>query len=390
MANATPWTDRVAGALSVSALGDAIGLPTEARGLRGEIAVDADPADPFELPVADTFRGETGDPWNIWAPASRTAGMRGVVSDDTAVRVALIEPWLAETLGAGTPADALTENDWLDWLTRRRVPDPEPWREAMVTQHAAQWPPMYALADGENPGCSDGPCFYKPGEPACFGYFLFAELALLFADRPLPDVFDRFSNFCRLDQGPGPTITGVVAALIAQAARDESQAEPLPRLWDRVLAELTQAGRLDASLLHDVFLQPGQIGAHASGRSIEVFLQRVQREIYDHTTLAPNHDLKPFDPALQLAQISAYVGYAGDDPWLALKLAALGPGDTDTLAATLGLIVGASLGHDAALRSEAGEALAAVEASTAALFDSPLPRRAAALVGSDRSEIQSL
>ncbi|MEM9753347.1 MAG: ADP-ribosylglycohydrolase family protein [Planctomycetota bacterium] len=360
--------DRIAGALAVSALGDAIGLPHEARGLRGEVAEDANTCDPFDLPVADDFRGEHGDPWNIWPTASLTAGMRGVVSDDTAIRIDLIEPWLNDAFGRGLSLNQLTEHDWLDWLTNRRMPDAEPWREAMVGEHARQWPAMYALADGDQPSCGDGPCFFRPGVPTCFGYFLFAELAPLFADRPTTEVFDRFHACCRLDQDSAKVMTGVVACLTCEAANFESPAPSLPEIWDNVLSELVQASRLDASLLHDVFLQPGSIGERAKHRSRHEFLAKTQREIYNHPTLAPTHDLKPFDPILQLAQLSAYVGYAGDDPWLALKLAALGPGDTDTLAATLGLIIGASLGRQACLASDAGHAITAVEAATAELF----------------------
>ncbi|MEM1446323.1 MAG: ADP-ribosylglycohydrolase family protein [Planctomycetota bacterium] len=369
-------SDRIAGSLAVSALGDAMGLPHEGRGLRGEIAPDTNTCDPFELPAADDFRGEQGDPWNIWPPASLTPGMRGVVSDDTAIRVALIEPWLADAFARGISADRLNEDDWLDWLTRRRLPDPEPWREAMIAEHAKQWPAMFALANGAAPGCGDGPCFFRPGVPVCFGYFLFAELALLFTDRPTPEVFDRFQGFSRLDQDDAKAMTGVVAALIARTANPTSPSASLLEHWKYVVIELAQTGRLNNALLEQVFLQPAEIGEHARSLSRHEFLTRVYTDIYHHPTLAPSHELKPFDPMLQLAQLSAYVAYAGDDPWLALKLATLGPGDTDTLAATLGLIIGANAGYTACLASPPGTSLATVEASTEAIFGRDLPERA--------------
>ncbi len=377
--------DRIAGALSMSALGDAIGLPHESRGLRGEICAAADTLDPFELPVADAFRDPQPNPWNIWAPAQRTANRRGVVSDDTAIRITIIEPWLADELRRGRRLDTLTDRDWLGWLTRRRAPEGQPWREAMAHEHAQQWPAMYALADGDTAAQAPDPCFFRTGIPVCFGTFLFAELALHHAHRPAVEVFDAFCDVCRLDQGPAKTCTALVAALIATAAGHASRPH-LGELWEIVVADLTDQNRLDASVLHDLCLRPIQLGQRSRHLGKHAFLARLKHDIYDHPD-APTHDLKPFDPTLQLAQLAACVAYADDDPMLAMQLLALGPGDTDTLAATLGLILGASLGHAACLNTPARDALHHVEQTTHALFDRSLNHRVACQLGPPRNPL---
>lgn len=331
--------DKVAGALALSALGDVLGLPCEAAGLRGEVSPLVD----WELSVVDGFREPAANCWNIWAPPEVTAGMRGVVSDDTAVRLVLIEPWLADAHRRGvTP----TESDWRIWL-RERAPESVAWREATAAESAWQWLGFYDTAAGNGGGCDDTPCFYRPGVPVCFGHFLFLELGLI--DAPVASV---------LDQGAGVAVSGLLGRAASEAVRARSVDPGFAAWWPS-----------DASF-----------GERHRSLSPAEFLAVVRDEIY-HGPDAPTHDLKPFDPTLQLRQISACVGYAGDEPLLAIRLLASGAGDTDTLAATLGMILGARLGHAALRGGPAGEALRLVEASTETLFGRSTGDRVRAVLG---------
>ncbi len=378
------FADRVAGALALSALGDALGLPNEARGLRGEISPWPDENDdPWPLPVADTFREPESNPWNIWAPPEVTAGMRGVVSDDTAIKIVLIEPWLADARARGATPD---EDDFIAWL-RRRPPEAEPWREAMAAEQARQWIDMFAGSTHDAACDPDevAPCFYRPGEPVCFGPFLYLETALLDTGLSAPDVFRKFTGFCCLDQDHGHAITGMLAAWLCAVGRDGPQ-RPLLERWDETFTQIDAAEKLSpwrTKVLHDA--RWVLAGATPTSRP-DVFLDIIKRHLFELAPAECDHSLKAFDPQLQLAQMLACLSFSGGDGLLAMRLLAHGAGDTDTLAATLGLIVGAHLGYWALLNSPAGGALQVVEETTGKLFDRSLAQRVAVFTGHTNSK----
>ncbi|MEM7625688.1 MAG: hypothetical protein AAF333_08670 [Planctomycetota bacterium] len=396
--------DAIAGALLLSAYGDALGLAHEAAGLRGEVG---DP-DGVRLGIVDHFRDPNPNPWNIWAPAELTAGVLGVVSDDTATKIALVEPWLASLR---PDADSFAEDNFIDWLRHRRPADPVPWREAVAAEQARQWLHMYDQADGTAPPCGEGgaspsgsdgsggdassvgddgdesPCFYRPGQPAMFGPFLYGGAALAFAGQPVGVVFDTFADLCRLDQAEGRGVSGVFACLVAAAAdREIGEAGEvgLDTWLDRALDEaFTAWADADVPHLSEVenrcrwsLDELGRSSRDLDGRG---FLYRMKSDLYDHPARAPQHDLKPFDPLLQLSQVLAILGYAGDDRPLAFRLAATSPGDSDTIAAHLGLILGAHIGTAAARSGRLSDALSTVERTTDSLFERETSSRVAAI-----------
>ncbi len=148
-------SDRIAGALLLSAYGDAAGLPHEVGGgLDGEVG---DPArEP--LPVVDAFRKPEATPWNIWFPAERTAGMRGVVSDDTATKIGIVEPWLMlDPSGVGSLDSGATfphaDNPSFGHFLRglRESGHLQPARQMAIAQ-AADWQSMFRAQQGGHAG----------------------------------------------------------------------------------------------------------------------------------------------------------------------------------------------------------------------------------------------
>ncbi len=379
--NRTDARDRVRGALALSAVGDAIGLPCEAAGLRGEVSEWPGENDAWPLPLADTFRGPEPDPWNIWAPAGATAGLRGVVSDDTAIRVGLVEPWLEHTREHGTPA---TEDGFIAWL-RHRPPDTVAWLERVTADSTRQWLGMFDGPDQASSHAACGndntPCFYRPGEPACFGYFLYLGLALRDTALPAEDVFRKHADFCRLDQLHGRAVTGLLAAWLATTAQRDSDSG-LFGTWTDTARRIDAVVGLRPEVTTPLAFAVDELGVqNRSARPYE-FLQMLKRRLYDAPPPTSDHSLKPFDPLLQLTQLLACLAYADGDGLLALRLLAHGPGDTDTLAATMGMLAGAQLGHERLLASPCAEALRTTDATTRHLFGRTLEQRVAAVIGS--------
>ena len=383
-------TDRIAGALLLSAYGDAAGLPHEVGG-----GLDGQVGDPGQepLPVVDGFRKPEATPWNIWFPAERTAGMRGVVSDDTATKIGLVEPHLrfnpdrweppgdAAVIGEGFPLGGFESGGfggfrvWLEHLVKPENPRPP---GPMALAQARDWIAMFAAQEAGTPGRT---VFYEPGVPVVFGPFLYQTLALspASAEASLRQVFDRFAGVCALDEGIAKTVTGVLAALTA-AAVDAPHDEVRFGVWLRGMLEhlrgVVRGSPGDEELVGriDWLLQETSVGAEP-----DAFLAWMKRELYDHPERGPTRSsgLKPFDSLLQLSQVVACLLFGAGDPVRTMAVATNVPGDADTVPAFLGVVLGAWAGRDALMATPLGEGLAVVEATTAALFGVSTDERAA-------------
>lgn len=301
------FEDRIAGGLALSALGDAFGWVHEPRGLAGEIG---DPERPF-LPVVDPYREARANPWNLWFPARITKGRRGVPSDDTACRLGLIEPWLAEC-----PNLPL-----LDFVRQRGPSLPLRCARRMAKEiHRTS----RAKARGKPYG------FHVPGVPVNWGPFVLGSLAL--AGKVLP---------CELDEGYGVDTT---RAYLRWCAGEE--------LLDVVNPPL--AGPVQSAI------------ACADEPTDEGFLNLL-------AGWSRERGVGPFDPLRQLGEAAAAVARADGDPERAIRLAGSIAGDSDTVASHVGLVVGFRTGLSG-LRGLETE-LQIVEETTQDLFGVTLPER---------------
>ena len=370
--------DAITGALALSAYADALGLRNEKRGLKGEVS-------PFydgPLPMTNTFRDSDANPWNIWAPLDTTRGLRGVVSDDTAVRAVLIEPWLASLPHTA----AVSETSFERWLSDDRTPEQVSWREAMAAEQARQWLQMFRLVVSRtDPEAEDlPPKFYVHDAPLIYGVFLYHEIALAFAGRPSQEVFSVFSEICRLDAGPAAGVTGVMAVLAADAAATDPAVgvdQWAGAAVDSSLALWSEAdefpGDNQRPPVRDCYFELGVASRHLDPES---FLSNLKSQWHDPS---PEYDedkgLKHYDAVLQLGQTLACLGYGGDDWLLALRVAASISGDTDTVATHLGLLIGAKQGWGALRESAVAPELVTVAETTEQLFGRSLDERVQAI-----------
>jgi hypothetical protein len=368
--------DRWAGALLLNALGDAAGCPREAAGLRGQ----AGGWHPLSLPPAERFREPVPNPWNLWPPTEQTHGLCGVVSDDTATRLVLVEPWLAHDQPL-----TLNEDSWLHWL-RHRPAESASWREAMADAQAQQWLAMYAQRDQQTPLEHPGPAdFYRPGQPVMMGTFLFGSLALSAAHRSAEKVYDIFRGFCRLDQTYGSVITGLMAAALAGFCRETiepaERAPWLARQWERLL-NISSAGDATEDAVFHVrarvrWLQDELLPV-LDPATPDATLQRIKTDLYDHPQRTVQGPLKPFDPLLQGSQVWLAIALGRGEPKASLQWVIAMPGDTDTLASHVGLLLGAAHGRQALHAGPVAPLLETCQQTTERLFDRTLSQRLSA------------
>lgn len=376
--------DAIAGALAVSAWADALGAAHELSGLKGEVGVVRG----HDAPSAEELIGRKSDPWGVWPPVEDRDQLYGIVTDDTSVRVTLIEPWLA-TQEAGALAD---ESNFEKWLTQsgNSAGNNEYWRIDKERFHKDKWPVMFQVADGRmtDPETIKSLDFYARGIPLAFGVFLYHELMLLYAEHSPLEVFSKFMNFCRLDHAPACGITGVTAVLTADVTASgigtvstwsDVAVDEAIDLWRQTEPDLTSKGWGD-ELSH-----PGEIlrnayhllGRQRRGSSPHDFLVAMKDDLYanspDHV---PSKGLKPYDALLQLSQALACIGFAGDDWPLAIRCAAAIAGDADTVGTHVGIFIGARVGLKQVFEHHlAGSAVKTVAETTEKLYGVSLAER---------------
>jgi len=281
--------DRIAGALALSAVGDALGLPRESLGLSGLASPIPLSAEDW-LPPAENFREPDPNPWNIWAAAQHTLGLSGVVSDDSATKIALTEPWLAST-------NEVSEASFQCWLETAEL-DSMP--RALASEYLSAW-------DGQRRGVPAG-SFYNPEFAVNWGPFVFGSVGLT-----------RWFVPCSLDHPNWGWCSRLFQDLLEAAIDGETFRS---RLESR--AELLFAWN---------------VGAQGDREGIW------KAELVPFETA-----FRPFHPLVQLMGIVAALAAGEEDPMLALRLVATSAGDTDTVAAHAGLILGARHGLSAIRR----------------------------------------
>ena len=365
--------DRIAGALLLSAYGDAAGLPHEMGG-----GLDGEVGDPGRepLPVVDGFRKPEAEPWNIWFSTEETAGMRGVVSDDTATKIGLVEHWLPGWEAAPGTATGASFRGFIKDHPTFGIDIAGP----MGRAQAVDWGSMHAAEEAGTPGRT---VFFEPGVPVVFGPFLFGTLALspASAEASLKQVFTRFAGICALDQGVAKTVAGVYAALVASAV-DAPHDEVRFDAWLRgTMEHLRWVVRGDAHEEEMVGRIDWLLQATPVAGDPAAFLAWMKHELYDHAERAPTHGLKPFDSLLQLSQVLACLLFGRGEPVATMAVATNVPGDADTVPMLLGVILGAWWGRDALIATGLGPGLRIVEETTAALFGVSTDERAAVYAG---------
>lgn len=342
------FADAVKGLLLLAAYGDALGAPHERNGLAGKIR---DPHDIGPLAMARAFHlpGANGQPWNVWADADAIPDVRSPMTDDTAFRLMLSQPWLATVVQEGR---RFCEVDFTDWLRAARHDGEPPGLPAGVwgsrREQIDGWLEMYSAADEKG---QSG--FFKFGVPVVFGLFQFFDLGVLWVNEAPERVWRVFRPFCRLDQGYAGVVTGVMATVLAHGtgkqiapevlgtAFRESSAAILQRL---IRYEESASDREHLRLMEDLLDEMWRFGVDHRRVSGYGFLS-VLHDTLAHHPRAPFNAREPalrsFDPLLFWMQIVACVAYSDQNPLEALGLLSSTSGDSDTVASVFGATLGA-------------------------------------------------
>jgi ADP-ribosylglycohydrolase len=293
--------DRAAGALYGLAVGDALGMPTESR------------------PRAEIVRryGQIVDGFHPGAPDQRIApGLpAGTVTDDTEQAVLLGE-LLVESAGGFEPAEfGRRLLAWEESLRRRGVQGLlGPSTRRAVAALAAGADPVVAGQHGTTNGAA----------------MRIAPAGIAVAD---PDgLLELVVRICIPTHGTGVAIAGAaaVAAAVSAGVGGAGVAEATAQAVD---AARRGAGRgrwvAAADVAARIEWATGLVAGLAPTRAAEVI----------ETLVATGLPTQESVPAA-----FAVLAVAGDDPWLTCRLAASVGGDTDTVAAMAGAVVGACHG----------------------------------------------
>ena len=347
--NEQRFRDKLKGMLLLGAYGDALGVPHELGGG----ALDGKVGNPEKVQFLQpfiTYRVGVASPWGVWIiPA---ANQLGVPTDDTSYRVMILHQWVREMSMEPTILEP-SEVRFLEWLQQRTPPQ----------RYAPQWQKIryafiQALIKGIN-GAKNGEIvepFFFPDEPVVFGPFLYLELASIYASYPKEKVFETFYDFTVLDNRYGKFVTGMLAAMLADAVSVPREKKKRFDIWFFETASCILESNLGdvghRETVREHFDVAKQIGITNRTLDISAFLQVVKQQVFLKTLPTENHRNRNYDPLLFIRMMAAAVGYSNGNVKKTLQVLAIAPGDADTMASQLGSIMGAYYG-EAALRQPA-------------------------------------
>ena len=353
------FRDRLLGMLLFGAFGDAYGAAHERSGLDGRIAADLSTT---ELrPYASYDRRTTSEPFGVWpVPVDKTE--RGLVTDDTGVRVMLLHQWLhallhpeppqlAQLTGLFRPSEVAFEG-WLDLMKAEPSGTPPAAYATVLATRKLVIADMlcwfgnarrYLAAPSGFVTTACTTAFWAKDTPVVFGQFLYLELAAIYACCDRASVMTEFQNFSVLDQGSAKFATGMLAAVLSQAFAAKSGSN-FRDFFTKQVEELLADPAAPADL-KDQWAKGKKIGADQAGKPLTDVLTAIKTGLYDPRSPAVAPGLGKFHPALFLGQMAAAVHYGAGGPRETLAALAFGAGDADTIPAQLGSIIGAFMGE---------------------------------------------
>ena len=348
--NRDRYIDKIQGMLLAGAYGDALGAPHELNGLQGNAI---DPLTIRKLALGcDFYHDEKMNQWSIWPPPRFVDQSAGIPTDDTAYRLTIFHPWMRHCREAGI---GFAENQFRDWLSNTllalELDSHSDWYIDCRNAQVQQWLEMFEAEEEKREAV-----FFIPDIPIVFGLFLYLELGCVLAGKPRSLLYSIFRHCTRLDQGYAGIITGISAAILAEATVAEAGRQSFGNWFlvtaedivEEVAAASSGADRAFAERLLTVTRDMLQLGNKLRSKSEEACAAAIKREVYDHSEWF-NPRLKNFDPLLFWMQMVAATAYAGDDSVQAIRVLAGGAGDADTVPTVLGSLIGAYYGLQAML-----------------------------------------
>ena len=333
--------DRLRGMLLLSAYGDALGSDHEQQQ-----EIHSAPL-PDRLPeqtlVADT------NPWRYWATTHQlNPPVKGLTTDDTAFKLFLLHPWIQEVQ---THESSFDETGFRQFLAKLKTNEVQPtWIRAPRDAQIDNWLDMYQAADVDE---SSG--FFSPRVPIVFGLFMFLELAAFRTDYSTVENYLYFRDITNLDQGYAKSATGFFTAITSNAFASD----PADRFCDWLLRESTalcdellghNVDTDEVSTILRVVESMTELGKNLRDQTPHEFMLAFEAAVVEsaHPPFMNNSfQGEIFDPLRMLAEMYAATAYAEGDPVRAIQPLAFGSGDSDTVCALFGVLLGIWFGENA-------------------------------------------
>jgi hypothetical protein len=217
----------------------------------------------------------------------------------------------------------------------------------------ANWQCMYAEAKFSNITCVHGGVnsFYKRGSPACFGLFLYFDLASTMFKHSDVVVYKKMRNICHLDQEYAKEVTGLSSIFVSESMKQINTMKL--DLWMKMKVEkftdllihLNDEYEIKNILrIQKEFLEMCEIGKSIQRESEDFALRFYKERIYDNPRKTPQHSLKAHDPLTMMKLILFSIHYCDGDVVKTFKFLTSSIGDVDTVSFFFGTIAGAYYG----------------------------------------------
>ena len=324
--------DRLLGMFAMGAYGDALGSWNEWHGgLSGAIE------DPQKAALRGSGKVAT-NPWGYWIAND---GQKPVVTDDTAFRVTILHPFMRHCLEQQLP---ITEDGMWHWAAEGK-PHSLTHIQTMRLKQARDWNAMLKAADNQKQHL-----FYTPAEPVVFGLYTALETAAVHLNKSPAKVYLHFQAFSKLDQGSGRALTGLLAAVIAEAHKaDDISLGQFASWWEATVDSL-----LDQFMDSDPNEELKRL-IHLKQEAValaDTWPPNLPQQFVSHLRRTHFHDprfdtkkQRPYLSELFWVQMCAVVTYAKEDDALILRILASAAGDSDTMASMMGSMMGARYGR---------------------------------------------
>ena len=271
-----------------------------------------------------------------------------MTTDDTAFKLFLLHPWLQEVFANGS---GFEETDFRQFLPLLKSSEIQPtWIRTPRDAQIDSWLDMYRAA-----GVQETSGFFGPGVPIIFGLFMFLELAAFRTNYSPVENYLYFRDFTALDQGYAKSATGFFIAITSRAFAST----PADRFDDWLLHESkTLCGELlsrevdleEVATILRIVESMTELGQGLRGQTPHEFMLAFEAAVVD-----PDHPPfmddsfqgEIFDPLRMLAEMYAAAAYAAGDPVRAIGPLAFGSGDSDTVCAMFGTLLGIWFGETA-------------------------------------------
>jgi hypothetical protein len=217
----------------------------------------------------------------------------------------------------------------------------------------ANWQCMYAEAKFSNITCVHGGVnsFYKKGSPACFGLFLYFDLASTMYRYSDVVVYKKMRNICHLDQEYAKEVTGLSSIFVSESMKQINSMKL--SLWMKMkiekftdlLIHVTDKEEIKNILrIQKEFLEMCEIGKSIQRESEDFALKYYKERIYENPRMTPQHSLKAHDPLTMMKLILFSIHYCDGDVVKTFKFLTSSIGDVDTVSFFFGTIAGAYYG----------------------------------------------